>query len=248
MRKSEARMTEAKMIAAKMMTSARITAAQRGNAPHLLFRSFAMIRWFTLGSFVCFLMAAGPTDLFAQFNPYGNRANPYAPSGNDGADPRIRRAHREQAVAAVGPGARDFVETQGDEAVAAIFACSKPVAVKLAEFHACGELGKLPRPRDLLRVIAQPRHGDDVAVWAICHARELADTDSFDAFLFNPLEYALGLKQLATGAAEARARRLNQAAMTTPQPVDERLVIGGGLCLLVVVVLVLFRRRQASAW
>ena len=170
-----------------------------------------MIRWITLGSVLCFLMAASPADLFAQFNPYGNRSNPYGPD----ADPRVRRAYREKAVATVGPNARDFVETQGDEAVAAIFACSRPVAVKLAEFHASGEMGKLPRPRDLLRVIAQPRHGDDVALWAIHHAGELTDTDSFDAYLISPLDYALGLKQLAAGAAEARARRLNQAAMTT---------------------------------
>jgi hypothetical protein len=205
-----------------------------------------MIRAVTSGSVLWFLMAATPADLFAQFNPYGNRFNPYVRPAEASADPRIRRAYREQAVAAVGPGARDFVETHGDEAVAAIFACSKPVAVKLAEFHACGELGKLPRPRDLLRVIAQPRHGDDVALWAIYHARELSDTDSFDAYVLSPLEYALGLKQLAAGAAEARARRLNQAAMTTPQPVDERVVIAGGAGFLVIVALLLWRRKQSS--
>ena len=170
-----------------------------------------MIRRVTWGSVLCLLVAASPADLFAQFNPYGNWSNPYG----SGADPRVRRAYREQAVAKVGPIARDFVETQGDEAVAAIFACSRPVAVRLAEFHASGEMGKLLRPRDLLRVIAQPRHGDDVALWAIAHAGELADTDSFDAYLLSPLDYALGLKQLATGAADARARRLNQVAMKT---------------------------------
>ena len=110
-----------------------------------------MIRWFALGSVMCLFMAASPGDLFAQFNPYGNRFNPYGPEG----DPRMRRAYREKAVAIVGPNGRDFVETQGDEAVAAIFACSRPVAEKLAEFHASGEMAKLPRPRDLLRVIAQ---------------------------------------------------------------------------------------------
>ena len=175
-----------------------------------------------------------PADLFgAQFNPYGNRANPYG----WGTDPRVRRAHREQAVAAVGPCARDFVETQGDEAVAAIFACSRPVAVKLVEFYASGKMAKLPSPRALLAVIAQPRHRDDVALWAIYHAGELVDTDSFDAYLMSPLEYALGLKQLAAGAAEARARRLHQAAMTkTPSAglsANEKLgiVVGVGLVL-----------------
>src|SRR5438067_275801 len=131
-----------------------------------------MIRWVSFGSVLCVLMAALPAELFGQFNPYV-RSNPYG----EGADPRVRRAYRERAVAIAGPNARDFVETQGDEAVAAILACSKAVTMKLAEFYASGEMGKLPRPRDLLRVIAQRRHGDDVALWAIHHARELTDTD-----------------------------------------------------------------------
>jgi hypothetical protein len=204
-----------------------------------------MKRWITFCAVLCFLMAALPVELFGQFNPYG--PNPYGPN----ADPRLRRAHREQAVANVGPKARDFVEAQGDEAVAAIFACSRPVALKLAEFHSSGELGKLPRPRDLLYVIAQPGHGDDVALWAIGHARELSDVDSFDAYVISPLDYALGLKALATGAAEARARRLNQAAMTTRpwaalSPDDKRVIVIGGVGVLVVAGIVLLRRRQAS--
>ena len=112
-----------------------------------------MVRWVTFGCVLYFLTAVTPAELFGQYDPYGNGANASGP------DPRLRRAYREKAVAMVGPKARDFVETQGDEAVAAIFACSKPVAAKLAEFHVSGEMGKLPRPRDLLRVIAQPRHG-----------------------------------------------------------------------------------------
>jgi hypothetical protein len=192
-------------------------------------------------------MAASPGCLLAQFNPYGNGANPYGP----GADPRVRRAHREQAVANVGPKARDFVEAYGDEAVAAIFACSRPVGLKLAEFHASGELGKLPRPRDLLWVIAQPNHGDDIAVWAIHYSRELSDVDSFNAYLTSPLDYALGLKSLAAGAAEARARRLNQAAMSkTPWAAtlsaDEKLAIAAGVGFVVVAGILLWRRRQST--
>jgi hypothetical protein len=76
------------------------------------------------------------------------------------------------------------------------------------------------------------------------------------------LEYALGLKPLEAGAAEARARRLNQIAMKTiPMPVpapltaterwaalppDEKLGIGGGAALLVIVGLVLWRRKKSS--
>jgi hypothetical protein len=205
-----------------------------------------MIRWATFGCVLCFLMAAQPADLFGQVNPFGNRSN-YETS----TDPRARRAYRERAVATVGPVAREFVETQGDEAVAAIFACSRPVAVKLAEFYACGDLGKLPRPRDLLRVIAQPGHGNDVALWAIQHAGELTDTDAFDAYLLTPLDYALGLKDLAAGAAEARARRLSQAAMATapaaaPLSAGEKLAFAGVVGSLVIGGYLLWRRKQAS--
>jgi hypothetical protein len=201
------------------------------------------MRWLILGGVLCFVMAAPPENLFAQFIPYGNnRYDPYAAA----ADPRVRRAYREQAVAEVGPIARNFVETMGDEAVAAIFACSRPVAVMLAEFYVSGGMGKLPRPRGLLCVIAQPRHGDDVAVWAINHAAELADVDCFDAYLISPLDYAMGLKPLAAGAAEVRERRRNQAAMTGALAVNERLVIAGGAGILIIVGLLLWRRKRSS--
>jgi hypothetical protein len=200
-----------------------------------------MIRLFTLGSALCLLMAATPANLFAQISPA--QSNPY---GSD-TDPRLRRAYREKAVGIVGTEARDFVESMGDEAVAAIFACSKPVAIKLAAFHMSGDMGKLPRPRDLLRVIAQRQHGDDVALWAMRHAGELTDTDSFDAYLNNPLDYALGLKKLEAGAAEARAGRLNHTAMKnsalTP---DEKLSIVIGAGFLLVLLALLWRRRQSA--
>jgi hypothetical protein len=201
-----------------------------------------MKRWMTLGGVLCFVMAAPPDNLFAQFNPYGNnRYDPYAAS----ADPRLRRAWREQAVAEVGPVARDFVETMGDDAVAAIFACSRPVAVMLAEYFNSGGMGKLPRPRGLLWVIGQPRHGDDVAVWAIHHAAELADVDSFDAYLISPLDYAMELKPLAAGAAEVRERR-NQAATAGATTAKERMVIAGGAGILIIVGLLLWRRKRHS--
>jgi hypothetical protein len=212
-----------------------------------------MFRWMTFAGVLCFVTAAPPDDLLAQFNPYGNRYNPYAPAAESNVDPRVRRAYREKAVAIVGPKGRDFVESQGDEAVVAIFACSKSVAAKLVEFYSSGEMGKLPRPRDLLRVIALPRHGDDVALWAIHHASELADMDNFDAYLLGPLDYALGLKQLEAGAAETRARRLSMAVVTTPPPTppllaDERVVAFGVGGFLVVIALLLWRRRQSSGF
>ncbi len=206
-----------------------------------------MIRLHTLISVLCIAAAASPASLFAQ-------SNPNAP----GRDPRARRAWREQAVANVGPIARDFVETQGDEGVAALFACSKPVAIKLAQFHASGELGRLPRPRDLLVAIAIPGCGDDVALWAIGHAAELSDRDSFDAYLMSPLEYALGLKPLAAGAADVRARRLQQAAIAmrpaaAPQAngweqmaPETKLCIAGGVFLIGAVAIVMWKRRQTG--
>ena len=213
-----------------------------------------MIRLVTCGGVLCVLMAAPPAGLFAQVNPNGNRFNPAAAAGESAADPRVRRARREEAVAAVGPVARDFVEADGEDAVAALFACTKPVAVKLAEFHASGRLDKLPRPHDLLRVIAQRGMGDDVAVFAVGHARELADQDSFDAYVQNPLEYALGLKQLAAGASEMQVRRLNgQAAAPPPLPTaslpalsitDWQIIAASAAGLLVLVALAAWRRRQ----
>jgi hypothetical protein len=209
-----------------------------------------MNRWVTFGSVLWLFVAAPPADLFAEVNPAGNR---YRFSYPPGADPRERRVYRERAVAKVGREARDFVETQGDEAVAAIFRCSKPVAVNLAGFHASGEMAKLPRPRDLLRVIGERGHGDDVALWAIAHARELIDADSFEAYLNSPLEYALGLKQMAAGAAEARANRLTQAAMATtpaamPLPANETLAIAGSIAFFVILGLLVWRRKRASIY
>ncbi len=183
------------------------------------------------------VLVAAPTNyLQAQVKGYSAKSTSYSPHFDATADPRVRRANRERAVAVVGPCAREFVEALGDDAVAALFACSKPVAVKLAKFHDSGELGKLSKPRDLLYVIAQPRHGDDVALWAIQHAGELNDLDCFDAFLLNPLEYALNLKQLAAGANEVRASRLTAAAaMSSWQPpMEPRQGIALGIGMVIV--------------
>jgi hypothetical protein len=215
-----------------------------------------MIRCTPILGVLCLLTAATPARLHAQFNPYQSGNNPYVnnPYGNGSngswTDPRYRRSLREKAVAKVGPVARDFVEAMGDDAVAAIFACPAQVGEKLARWHASGELGKLPRPRDLLRVIAQPGHGADVALWAIQHTAELMAIDNLDAYLQMPLEYALGLKSLAAGAAEARARRFSQPApvparqLTLPPWADEKTVTIGVVGFLVIVALLLFRRRR----
>lgn len=210
-----------------------------------------MIRLHRLVSVLCIALAGSPAGLFGQ-------SNPNAPA----RDPRARRAWREQAVANVGAVARDFVETHGDEGVGALFACSKPVAVKLANFHASGEMARLPKPRDLLLAIAMPGCGDDVALWAISHGAELTDRDSFDAFLMAPLEYAMGLKTLAAGAAEMRAQRLQAAMAVRPaaQPLppppmngwegmapETKLCITGGVVLIGIAAISMWRRKQAGA-
>src|SRR5579862_6128230 len=100
------------------------------------------------------LLAFSPSRVLAQYRPY-------APPNTAFNDARARRANRDRAAAAVGtPEARSFVESYyGDQACAAIFACSQPVAQKLAEFHASGDLDRLPKPYELLQVIGFK--GDD---------------------------------------------------------------------------------------
>src|SRR5580658_4584210 len=128
-----------------------------------------MIRTMILANVLCIPLVA-PASLFGQFDGSGNRTGSNMPSAYANLDARTRRALRERAVAAVGPVARQFVETLGEEAAVALLACSRPVAVQLAEFFASGQMDLLPRPRDLLVVIAYPRHRDAVALWAIQHA------------------------------------------------------------------------------
>jgi hypothetical protein len=200
------------------------------------------------------LLLPRPAEALGQYNPY-------APV-NAQQDPRVRRALRETAVAYAGENSRGFVEKYGDDAVAAISACSRGGAKKLVEFYASGDLGKLPRPADLLKVIALPGNGDDALLWAIQHARELTDVDNFDAFLLAPLEYAFALKQLEQGAAEARARRLAAQAATTPAtpapgiptvpppqpqiPLDNRMLGAAGVGIAVLVLILLWKRRQSG--
>ena len=172
-------------------------------------------------------------------------------------DPRVRRAAREKAIATLGPGARPFVEAYGENAIAAIGACSRHVALKLVAFYDSGQLNRLARPGKLLAVISDPRHRDDVALWAIEHAAELNDPDSLEAYLSDPLEYALGLKALEAGAARMRTMRLNRAVMAaTPAPArdaphwkalldDDRVGVTACACAVIILAIVLWRNRRA---
>src|SRR5690242_2682105 len=123
----------------------------------------------------------------------GQVYNPYQTPFQNPNDPRLRRARRERAVFHCGgiPSARIAVEQYGDEFVDAVAVCSPAIAQKLAEFAAAPDgLCKLPRPSDLLRTIAMPNHGDEVAAWAISHGNELWDADRCGAYCVSPLEFA----------------------------------------------------------
>jgi hypothetical protein len=198
------------------------------------------------------LLLLQPSTLLGQSGRRWPANGPNAPVVKPPPDARELRAARERAVATVGPVGRDFVETYGEDAVAAIFACTQPAALKLVEFYSAGGLGKLSRPRELLRAIAKPKHGDEVASWAIAHADELADVDHFEAYLLDPLSYALALKKLDDGAAEvSRFRRYAhdyqtqraQWASSSPGWRIFGLVAG----VTAVVLLVRWRTRQSRA-
>lgn len=177
--------------------------------------------------------------------PASGQLNPYAPQQ---PDPRIRRAWREQAVAWAGGKARELVEKEGDDGVRAILYCSPSGARKLTEWYASGGLSKLPYPQWLLQAIGQPGHGDDVVLWAIEHAGELADPFALEAYCASPLDYALNLRSLEQGAAEVRARRLATQAAVAPQSWQvtldgqKLLVLGGAAAG--VGLLVWMKRRQ----
>jgi hypothetical protein len=169
------------------------------------------------GALVFFLLAPGP-PAFAQV---------YVP------DQVRQRMWREQAVAMVGPSARSLVETFGDDGCRAIFSCSGPVALQLCALHNSANLVCLPRPSDLLLVIAQPGAGDSVALFIIQHHMELRDICACEAFLVSPLDYSLQLKKLETGAAEVRALKLQ----AQQQKFYERWIWGGiGIFLLICVI------------
>lgn len=155
-------------------------------------------------------------------------------------NPYERRWLREQAVAYAGPQARAFVES-GDEASPALLACSPSGAAKLVQFHASGALDRLPRPADLLRVIAMC--GDDVLLFAIQRAKALEEPDAFSAFIQAPLDYALGLKELEQGAAEVRAAKLSYyAAAQNRQWNSKHLALFAGIAA--IAGLVIWRRRR----
>ena len=164
---------------------------------------------------------------------------------------REKRAERDKAVAYIGEDDElPVVYRKLRRGVRRGFGCSQPVAAKLAAFHCSGQLGKLPRPRELLSVIAQQGNGNDVALFAIQHGHELEDEPCFSAFVDAPLDFALGLKTLSQGAAEVKARRDGEArngplvGITDWKPVW---CIGGGAAVIALLLWKIRQRRRAAA-
>ena len=157
--------------------------------------------------FLLLMLAPGPPAFGQGFNPYQLSKD----------DPRSQRARRETCVTFVGHVARKIVEEMGDDACYALANCSPGVGRRLSEFYNCGDFEKqILRPRDLLKVIAQRGAGDPVALYALENAAELGDIDYMNAYLASPLHYTCGIKKLADGAAEVRARRLQMEAANAP--------------------------------
>jgi hypothetical protein len=171
------------------------------------------------------LLVLWPSWVLAQYVPY-------APPDLRFKDPRARRTNRERAVVALGtPEARAFVESHyGDQACAAIFACSQSVGQELAELHASGDLGKLPKPAEILRVIGF--RGDDAAKFVIHNTRELQDPDCTDAFLARPLEFALGLERLEEAASQIRASRETSERLAIQNQRLEYVAVGSAVLII----------------
>ena len=144
---------------------------------------------------VILLVVLPPAEAMAQYNPY-------APV-NAQPDPRVRPFYR-RSVAFAGANSREFVEKYGDDAVAAIFACTQAGA-ETGGFLSVRRPGEAAGLLDFLKVVAIPGNGDDVVLWAAQHPKELTDTDNLDAFLLAPLEIVYALKSLDQAAAEAVA-------------------------------------------
>ena len=176
-----------------------------------------------------FMIALAVSPAQAQYPPpYG----PYGPYWQPPVmqplppSPREKRAAREATVARVGKMARSLVETYGEPAVKALDSVSLPVAQQLAECHNRGAFPKAARPADILRVLANPDNGDDVALFVIRRIDELSDPAACDAFLAAPLDHALGLRDLAESA-RVRRRSLLPAAVASAVPdwIDNRVVV-----------------------
>ncbi len=128
------------------------------------------------------------------------------PNVNVPMDARMRRAMRDRAVARAGQNSREFVETYGEVAAAAILRCSPNVGRMLTKAYEDGNIAMLADAPRVLQLIAHPQAGDDVAMFILNHIGELCDPVGMNAFMSSPLEYAMRLKKLEDDVAENRKR------------------------------------------
>lgn len=205
-------------------------------------------------SIVLLLGSIWPTGVFGQYapyNPYGPvpyQPMPYVPpTPPPPPTAREKRQERDKAVAFLGPETRPFIESC-DEASVAVFACSKPVALKLSEFYASGGFQKIAKYREVLLAIANDG-GDDCALYIVQNGDKLHNEDNLDAFLAKPLDYAMRLRDLESGGAEVKAARLS-AAQSVPLfgITDWKPVAGiGGIVAIVGLALWRIRQRRRAA-
>jgi hypothetical protein len=183
---------------------------------------------------------------------------------SDAYDARAQRAARERAVNKAGPVARNFVESYGTHAVAAIMACSPAAGARLAKLHESGGLRLLPDPAKLLDALAECRGGDEAVDFVIAHHKELQDNWRFRAFVADPLTYSLSLMTLDEGAAsrkwliesvqqqmadfqqerETKAKESMIERETKAKESMIQLCVGGGSALVLVLWLVRARRNR----
>lgn len=158
--------------------------------------------------------------------------------------PRQERARRESAVARTGAVARELVEKYGEDAVKTLAALTPETGQRLAKFHIDGGVDRMSRPRDFL---AACRLGDDVCAFGIANAKALQeDSDALAAFAAEPEVFALRLRSLADGAAQARSRRLNAAPIERfPKDARDLAIVAAGLGL---AVWLLSRWKQKRTW
>ena len=159
-------------------------------------------------------------------------------------DPRTRRANREKAVAIVGSKGATSWKLRVTRRSPPSSPARSRWRKSWSRFGISGGWPNFPG-RENCFASSPSRATARRCLWAIDHADELGDADSFYAYLLGP-DYALGLKQLAAGAAEPHARRSHQTEVTATRPPGQGLTMLVGVGLLSFVGIVLWRHRQSS--